>query len=58
MYQAYIRDHPTELFPDAKIRSLAMMPLPSSRLSNPRLRTLVFTEYIENAHEKERRFRE
>jgi len=57
MYQAYIRDHPKELFPDAKIRSLAMIP-PFSRLSNLRLRTLVFTEYIENAHEKERRFRE
>jgi len=87
MYQAYIRDHPKELFPDTKIRPFVLKngklsettqlvprdrqcaspratspgydaAAPFSRLSSPRLRTLLFTEYIENAHEKERRFRE
>jgi len=53
-----MRDHLKELIPDAKIRSLAMMPLPFLRPTNSRLRTLIFTEYTENAHEKERRFRE
>ena len=58
IHWAQMRDHLKELSPDAKIRPLAMMPLPFLRLVNSRLRTLVFTEHGENAHEKERRFRE